>query len=310
MPADLPLFGFGLPVAGSWATPATMARVARRAEALGYASLWTFQRILHPVGAGLPPAHRSVLDSPVALAYAAAHTERIGLGTATVCAPLVPPASLAKAMASLDVVSGGRLTVGLGMGSQPEEYRAAGLPLDRRGARFEEYLRCLFALWGPGPVEFAGEFYEVPLAHVAPAPAQQPHPPVLLGGTAEPALRRAGRLAQGWICASGATPDHIETSARIVRDSAAAAGRDPDAVRIVVRAVPDLDAAGRGAQRRLLQGGREEVLDDLAQLRAKGVTEVIFDLNLSPAVGDPDVDPTAAAERAERVLVELAPPSG
>jgi alkanesulfonate monooxygenase SsuD/methylene tetrahydromethanopterin reductase-like flavin-dependent oxidoreductase (luciferase family) len=167
---ELPLLGFGLPVAGSWATPDTLRRVARRAEELGYASLWTFQRVLHPVDAELDPAHRAVLDPVVALAQAAAHTDRIGLGTATVCAPFTAPALLAKAMTSLDVLSGGRLTVGLGSGWLPQEYVAAGVPFERRGARMEEYLRCLQALWTEDPVEFAGEFYTVPRSHVGPPP--------------------------------------------------------------------------------------------------------------------------------------------
>lgn len=170
--------------------------VASRAEALGYASLWTFQRVLHPVARDLGPAHQDVHDSVVALAYVAAHTERIGLGTATICAPFIAPGLLAKATASLDVLSGGRLTVGLGLGWLPEEYTAANVPYERRGPRMDEYLRCLHALWTDDPVEFAGEFYAVDRSHVGPRPLQRPHPPVLLGGTSAPLLRRAGQLAQ------------------------------------------------------------------------------------------------------------------
>jgi probable F420-dependent oxidoreductase len=267
---ELPLLGFGLPVAGSWATPSTLRRVARRAEELGYASLWTFQRVLHPVDAELDPAHRAVLDPVVALAQAAAHTERIGLGTATVCAPFTAPALLAKAMTSLDVLSGGRLTVGLGSGWLPQEYAAAGVPFERRGARMDEYLRCLQALWTEGPVEFAGEFYTVPRSHVGPPPVQRPHPPILLGGTAPQALRRAGRLAQGWI--AGSQHDHTRIGADIamVHDGAREAGRDPEALRFLVRLIP--------------RGTREQVLADLKALHAKGVTEVFLDLNLSPHV--------------------------
>jgi alkanesulfonate monooxygenase SsuD/methylene tetrahydromethanopterin reductase-like flavin-dependent oxidoreductase (luciferase family) len=123
---DLPLLGFGLPVSGRWATPETIRRTARRAEALGYASLWTFQRVLSPAAAALGPAHESVLDPVLPLAYVAAHTDRIRLGTATICAPFTAPALLAKALTTLDVLSGGRVTAGLGMGWLPEEYAAAG----------------------------------------------------------------------------------------------------------------------------------------------------------------------------------------
>jgi probable F420-dependent oxidoreductase len=250
-----------------------------------------------------------VHDPVVALAHVAGHTDRIGLGTATVCAPFTAPALLAKTLTSLDVVSGGRLTVGLGIGWLPQEYIAAGVPFERRGARMDEYLRCLEALWTQDPVEFVGEFYAVPRSHVGPPPVQRPHPPVLLGGAAAPALRRAGRLTQGWIASSRQDLTRIGACVETVRGGAREAGRDPEAVRIVVRGLVDLldDPGGR---RRRLQGTREQVLDDLAALRAQGVTEVFFDLNLSPRIGSPDVDAGAALAYAERVLDAFAPANG
>jgi probable F420-dependent oxidoreductase len=307
---DLPLLGFGLPVSGSWATPDTMRRTARRAEELGYASLWTFQRVLYPADGELDPSYRAVHDPVVPLAHVAGHTDRISLGTATVCAPFTAPALLAKTLTSLDVLSGGRLTVGLGIGWLPQEYAAAGVPFQRRGARMEEYLRCLEALWTQDPVEFAGEFYTVPRSHMGPPPVQRPHPPVLLGGAAVPALRRAGRLAQGWISSSRQDLTRIGACVETVRDGAREAERDPEAVRILVRGLVELLDDDPGEQRRPLQGTREQVLDDLAALRAQGVTEVFFDLNFSPRVGSPDVDAGAALEYADRVLEAFAPASG
>jgi probable F420-dependent oxidoreductase len=295
---ELPRLGFGLPVAGSWATPDTLRRVARRAEELGYASLWAFQRVLHPVDADLDPAHRAALDPIVALAQAAAHTERIELGTATICAPFTAPALLAKAMTSLDVLSGGRLTVGLGSGWLPQEYAAAGVPFERRGARMEEYLRCLQALWTEDPVEFDGEFYTVPRSHVGPPPVQRPHPPILLGGTAPQALRRAGRLAQGWIASSRHDLSRIDSYIATVRDGAREAGRDPQALRILVRGLVDLLDDAPAEPRAPFQGTRGQVLADLTALRAQGVTEVFFDLNVSPRV---------SLDHAERVLATFAP---
>ena len=307
MTDDFPLLGFGLPVSGRWATPDTIRRTARRAEELGYASLWTFQRVLYPVASALGPSHRSVLDPVVALAHVAGQTDRIRLGTATVCAPFIAPALLAKALTSLDVLSDGRLTAGLGMGWLRQEYAAAGVPYERRGERMDEYLRCLEALWTQDPVEFAGEFYTVPRSHVGPPPVQRPHPPVLVGGSAAPALRRAGRLAQGWICSSQQDLTNIGAAIETVRDGAREAGRDPEAVRIVVRGVVDLIHDDRGGRRRPLQGTREQVLGDLVALRAQGVTEVFLDLNLSPRVNLPDVDAGAALAYAECVLETFAP---
>src|SRR3954452_7249825 len=283
-----------------------MRRTARRAEELGYASLWSFQRVLY-ADDRLDAAYRSVHDPVVSLAYVAGATERIGLATATICAPYTAPALLAKSLTSLDVISGGRLTVGLGIGWMRQEYAAAGVPYERRGARMEEYLRCLEALWTQDPVEFAGEFYTVPRSHMAPPPVQRPHPPVLLGGVAEPALRRAGRVAQGWISSSRQDLARIGEGIETVRAGAREAGRDPEAVRIVVRGLVDLATADPGAQRQPLHGTREQVLDDLAALGAQGVTEVFFDLNFSPRVNAPDVDAGAALEYAERVLDAFAP---
>lgn len=316
---DLPLLGFGLPVSGSWATPATMLHVARRAEDLGYASLWTFQRLLQPVAGvaeptGNPssrpisdPSYAAVHDAVLPLAFVAGHTDRIRLGTATLCAPFTPPVVLAKAMTTLDHLSAGRLTVGVGIGWMPEEYAAAGVSMARRGARMEEYLRCLTRLWTDDPVEFAGEFYTLPRSHVAPRPVQVPHPPVLVGGDAEAALRRAGRLADGWIGSTRTDVSSLARSVAWVRAGAEEADRDPDGVRILVRVVVDLVEDDPGPGRRPCHGTREQVLRDIAELGRHGATEVLVDLNLSPRIGSPDADAEASVAEAERVLDALAP---
>ena len=324
MTGALPQLGFGLPVSGSWATPDVLLRVARRAEELGYGSLWTFQRVLYPLDGSSDPAlhavnptnrpmddpsYRAVLDPVAPLAFVAACTDRIRLGTATICAPFTPPALLAKSMASLDVLSRGRLTVGLGIGWMPQEFEAAGVSPERRGARMDEYLRCLTALWTEDPVAFEGEFYRVPRSRMHPSPVQRPHPPVLLGGAAEPALRRAGRLAQGWISSSRQDLTRIAGSIDVIRRAAGEAGRDEGALRFVVRGLVDLTERDPGAGRRPLHGTREQILEDLAALRAQGVTEVFFDLNFSPRVGSPDADAGEAVEIAERVLAAFAPGS-
>jgi probable F420-dependent oxidoreductase len=302
-----PLLGFGLPVSGGWATRKNLISVARRAEDLGYDSLWAYQRTLWPADGRLGPSHRSVLDPVVALAVAAAHTDRIAVGTATVCAPFTAPAWLATTMASLDVVSGGRLTVGIGMGWLPEEHVAAGVPVERRGARFEEYLHCLHALWTEEPVEFRGEFYTVPRSYVAPRPVQRPHPPVLVGGAAEPALRRAGRLAQGWIASSRQDPGRLAESVEAVRRGAREAGRDPAALRILVRVVPDLVEEDPGPGRAPFHGTVDQLRGDVRALASQGATEVLLDLNLSPRVGTLDVAEGEALADVERVLEALAP---
>ncbi len=325
MTNDLPLLGFGLPVSGDWATPTTMVHLATMAERLGYNSLWTFQRMLRPVTGAIDeafeavnnPAAGSIEDAPydsvhdplLPLAFAAAHTQRIRVGTATICAPFIAPALLAKSIATLDVLSGGRATLGVGIGWLPPEYVAAGVPYERRGERMEEYLRCLEALLTQDPVEFAGEFYTVPPSHMGIAPVQRPHPPILLGGAAPVALRRAGRLAQGWISGTGQDLRTIGEKVEHVRAGASEAGKDPEAVHILVRGVVDLMADEPTQPRRPLQGTKEQILEDLQALRGRGVSEVFFDLNFSPRAVAKNVIAGEAVEYAERVLNTFAPTS-
>src|SRR2546421_1096590 len=172
--------GFGLPVSGAWASPENVGRFAARGEELGYHSLWTFQRLLVGVDQELDPGYRSVLDPLVSLAFAAAHTSRIRLGVAVVNLPFVSPAYLAKQAATLDVLSRGRLDLGLGTGWSPVEFAATGASPQRRGARTEEYLAVLRTLWADDVSRFDGEFYTVPPSRQWPKPVQRPGPPVLL----------------------------------------------------------------------------------------------------------------------------------
>jgi len=304
--------GFGLPVAGSWATAPNMVRVATRAEELGYSSLWTFQRLLHPATGSWGAVYESVQDPVVTLAYVAAATSRIRLGLAVVNVAFYAPLVLAKQLTTLDHVCAGRLDVGLGLGWAPEEFAAVGTSYERRGARAAEFVHCLEAIWTDDVVDFQGEFYRIPPARVQPGPVQRPHPPVLLGGSAEPALRRAGQLADGWISASRQDLTRIGTDIAVIRRSAADAGRDPGRLRFVVRGVVRLDAEHPAAAggRRPLTGTVEQVRADLDVLQDQGVTEVFLDLNFDPQVGSPRADPEESMRRAERALVALAPSAG
>ncbi|HLK76317.1 MAG TPA: TIGR03619 family F420-dependent LLM class oxidoreductase [Streptosporangiaceae bacterium] len=301
--------GYGAPVAGAWATPGYLTAFARQAEDAGYASLWSFQRLLVPEGSGMEPVYRSVLDPMVALGYLAAATTRIRLGVAVVNLPFVSPTVLAKQAATVDVLSGGRLDLGLGIGWMPEEFAATGASTARRGARTEEYLAVLRTLWADEVSSFDGEFYTIPAGRQDPRPVQRPGPPVLLGGMSRPAMERAGRIADGWITSSRADLSKIGEAATVIRDAAQAAGRDPGAVRIVCRGVvlADAPAEGPDGTRRLLSGSFAQIREDAAWLGEQGVTELFYDLNWDPQVGSPTVEPQAAAARAEQILAELAP---
>ncbi|GAA0398370.1 TIGR03619 family F420-dependent LLM class oxidoreductase [Microbispora corallina] len=296
--------GFAVPVSGSWATPENMKRIARRAEDLGYDSVWTFQRLLYPVGHAMGPVYRSVQDPVVTLSYLAGLTERVRLGIAVLNLPFVSPALMAKQLGTLQNVSAGRLDLGLGLGWLPEEFTASGVPMGRRGRRAEEYVELLRRLWTEDAVEHKGEFYEFPHAHLAPRPATLPS--LLLGGTAPVALARAGRIADGWISSSRANLDEIDQQISIVKEAAREAGRDADALRFVVRGVTKVRAEDGGP----LTGSYEKIRRDVEDLEARGVTEVFHDLNFDPEIVEASADPRESLRRAEEALEALAPDVG
>lgn len=284
-----------------------MVRVARRAEELGYGSLWTLQRLLIPAAGGYGETYRSVHDPIVALSYVAAVTERVRLGLGIVNAPFFSPIMLAKQLTSLDVLSGGRLDAGLGLGWSAEEFQAAGVPFARRGARFEEFLEHLIAIWTDDVVSYEGTFYSMPPARVDPKPVQRPHPPILFGGGAEPALRRAGRLADGWISASRQDLRRIGSDIEVVKTSARDAGRDPERLSFVVRGVIHPGAPAPDGGRLPLHGTNDEIKADISRLGALGVTDLFLDLNFEPSIGSPDADPVESMRRAEEILEAFAP---
>ncbi len=299
--------GFAVPISGSWASPASCAELARKAEQLGYTSLWTFQRLLSPLDSAsgrpmLDPQYRSVHDPLAILAYLAGQTTAPRLGVAIVNMPYYPPIVLAKLLTTIDHLSGGRLDAGLGIGWLPQEFEAVGVSPARRGARAEDYLRCLRAIWTDDVVDYQGEFYRVSNSRVDPKPLQQPYPPVLLGGTADAALRRAGRIASGWISSSRADLGRIDESIAIVRGAAVEAGRDPDQLRFVCRGVVKV----RAGEREPLVGSLDDIRADLADLAKKGITETFIDLNFDPEIGSPDADPAVSMRRAHEALEAMA----
>jgi probable F420-dependent oxidoreductase len=298
--------GFAAPISGAWATPEIMLRLGRRAEELGYHALWTFQRLLTSTTQDWPEVYRSVADPIVALSYLAGHTSRVRLGLGVLNIPFFSPALLAKQLATLDVVSSGRLDAGLGLGWSREEFIASRVPYASRGRRAEEFIAALRALWTQQVTEFSGEFYEIPAARMEPKPVQRPHPPIILGGFAEPALRRAGRLADGWISSSRADLTKLGETITAVQEAAAQSGRNPAPLRFICRGAVRIRPAG-AADRKLLTGSPEEIRGDFDVLADQGVTELFVDLNYDPEIGSPDADQSTSVERAEKALEAFAP---
>jgi probable F420-dependent oxidoreductase len=294
--------GFALPVSGSWATPENVASIARDADSAGFRGLWTFQRWL--VDDSQANVYQSVLDPMIVLGYAAAVTSRARLGSAIVNGPFYSPVAIAKQFAALDVLSNGRLDAGVGLGWVPQEYAAAGVSMDHRGNRFDEWLDCLDVLLTGEDVSFDGTYYQVPRSRIAPRPVQQPRPPLLIGGSNPRALRRAATRGDGWISRSRATVDDVRAAVPVVRDAAEAAGKSPDSVRCVVRGVTVLrDAPNDDPDRMLLDGSLEQIREGLAAYAAVGADEVFLDLNFdSEQVGNAAADPEVALGIAAQLM--------
>ncbi len=186
---------------GTCADPDVAVEVARHAEAAGFESLWTGEHVVlpdpSPPGFTMPPT-LPFLDTVVALTVVGARTATIRLGTGIILLPLRNPVVLAKELASVDVVSGGRLIAGFAAGYVRDEFAAAGVPMAGRGDRVADYIRAMRALWSMPSPEYEGQFVSFRGIDAHPRPVQRPGPPVVIGGEATAALRRAVTMADGW----------------------------------------------------------------------------------------------------------------
>lgn len=265
--------GAKLPNSGPLPLEAGIPAMARTLEAAGYDSLWVSDHIVLPReirsfypfaadGRATWPTDTPYVDALIALALAAAATERVRLGTAVLVLPLRNPVELAKQAASIDVASGGRLELGVGAGWLVEEFAALGVPFERRGSRMVEWMELLRACWTGTPPGRTSEFYELPDDILAlPTPAHDV--PLLVGGHSPVALRRAGSVGDGWLAQQDATeldPADLERCIGVI-------GGRP---RVVLRIVGSLNRA-------------DAVAAALPALEAAGVDEVIVDV---PVDGD------------------------
>jgi len=272
---------------GPSAGPDAIRSVAVAAEEIGYSSIWVLDRLPAAIepregyggmpGVPLPPEQRRAIDPFVVLAATAAASTRARIGTSVLVAPWYPPVVLARLLTSLDVISAGRLTVGLGMGWSTDEFEAAGVPRRGLAARLEEALDVLDAHWSPGPVAHEGQHLRIVASHNELRPVQQPRPPVLLAAYSPAGLDRVARRADGWNPA-GLPVDVLAPMWAQVRDQAASYGRDPDALQLVVRANIHLSDRPIDGERDAYAGSIDQVIDDVIATRDAGADEVILGL--------------------------------
>ena len=314
--------GFNLPISGPLSSPEIVTRIAQEGEALGYDYLTLTDHIVLPnlrvpgypysesgefFGEGPKRRHELLTTA----AFIAAKTSRIRLVLAVLVVPHRPAVLAAKMLSTIDVLSAGRLVVGIGAGWLQAEFDAVvTTPFAERGRVTDEYISAFRSLWTQEAPRFDGRWVKFDRILFEPKPAQTPHPPIWVGGESGPSLRRAARLGDAWYPIGSNNKHLLDSVPRYragvdrLRRLTAEAGRDPASVALAYRAkrygeaVPDRASDG---ERRLFSGSTADIIDDLTALRALGVSAVDIDFEL------PDAGASLAAMRRfqEQVISRL-----
>ena len=287
-------YGFYLPTRGATATREALEALVQRGEAFGFHSVMIADHIVFPTEvtskypytvSGEFPGGGDVLEQLALMAFVAGVTRRLRLVSSVMILPYRNPVMTAKSLATIDVLSGGRVTVGVGVGWLREEFEALGASsFDRRGAVSDEYLQIFKALWTRSPASFSGEFYRFESLRCLPQPVQKPHPPIWIGGHSHAALRRAARYGDGWhpVGANAAVPlrpPELRALLDELTRLTEAERRDPAGLTISFKAPvydPESPVLG-GSERRPFSGSAEQVLEDVDTYARLGVSELIFD---------------------------------
>ena len=256
-------------------------RLGVHAEKLGFDSVWVNHHILH-VGyvkdrLGTDPYQ----DALTVLTWLGAETSKIQLGTSVLVMPYLHPMALAKQLATLDQMSGGRLIVGLGAGSLPEENQALGVPYESRGRYCNEFLQVMKLLWTEDDASFDGEFFSFQNLTASPKPLQKPHPLMVVGGNRPAALKRVAKFGDGWHPMNVA-PEGVQKRMAVIKEEAAAAGRG--------------DETPQAVQVRLDMNRVDEQTS--ADYEAEGVTDLVMHVSSS----NTEKQMAAMDEFAERML--------
>jgi probable F420-dependent oxidoreductase len=311
--------GWGLPSRGPLARVEILTRLARAADALGYSVVTISDHVVLPSrssapypydhSGAFPGGSQQAYLEPIALAsWLLAATRRLRVAISVLVIPYRNPVVTAKQLATVDVLSGGRLIVGAGVGWWPEEFEAlAAPPFTERGAVTDEYLRVMKTLWTEDSPRFEGKYYRIGDVTMLPHPVQKPHPPIWIGGHTEPALRRTATSGDVWHPIglrgpAGLAPDELAQKMERIRSLARQAGRDPASIGVAFRGALDLWPAGRkppGDALRPLSGPPDKVVADLRAYQAVGVDTVVFDF--------PKPDPVVMVQLMRRVAREVRP---
>lgn len=282
--------GLTIPTFGSLANADNIVSVSRAAEDMGYESLWSGDRTLAPISPRdrypgsedgvMPAAYANHMDPLTALTFAAAHTSRVRLGTSALNALWHPPLLLARTLTTLDVLSGGRLDVGFGVGWMRDEYAAVNVPWEGRGARLDETLDVLEKIWAAEVVSHEGPLFTIPASTIELKPSQRPRPPVLLAAFTPAGMSRVARRADGWLPVDMPLP-YLIAQWDLITTEAESAGRDPGNLRMALRMNIELADSGRDPERFPARGTFGQYVDYARAAAEAGVHELFIDLGLT-----------------------------
>ena len=311
-------FGCSLPSRGPMSSPDALRSLAQRAEDLGFDSVWVSDHIVMPrqidssypyTSDGVPvfQPDEAYYEPLAALNFLAGCTQRVRLGTHVLVLPYRNPVLTAKILATLDVLSGGRVILGAGVGWMEEEFLALGLDTyHQRGAVTDEYIQLYKELWTKDQPNFQGKYYQISGSAFEPKPVQKPHPPIWIGGHTGPAIRRAAKYGDGWLPIGLRPPAILEPEemaekiARL-RSLTVQAGRPEDAVEVTFSTEVRFDNTA-GPSRKMMSGIPEQIAADLRQYQDLGVKNFIFILPGESVAGLQE-----SMERFSREVMPLVP---
>ena len=288
--------GVALPTSGPFVSREAIAQVAVEAERLGYAGLWTYERLLYPQhrvvfpgateAAPLDEYYRRTFEPMVTLSYVAAKTEHIKLGTSIINAPFHSPLVLARQFATLDQFSNGRVIAGLGQGWMEEEFKATNATRRYQGPGLNEFVAAMRAAWAENPVQFEGKCYNIAPSYIDPKPVQQGGIPIILGAMTPAALKRAGRIADG-ITPGASSVEALDKTVKLFRSAAQEAGRDLSTLKIYLGVRGSITSKLPEDGRPLLSGSSDQIARDLEKIRPLNIDHIFFVQSGSSANPDP-----------------------
>jgi probable F420-dependent oxidoreductase len=286
-------FGLHLPASSANVKPEDLVRFAQQAERLGFYCVTVADHVIVPKNISIPypytvdgkyPGTGYHLETLTTMSFLAGATQRIRFATSVMIAPYRNPIITAKMLASLDVLSNGRVIVGLGVGWMKEEFDNLGTPaFAERGRVTDEYIRAFRELWTSDNPTFSGQFCNFSNIVFLPKPVQKPTIPIWIGGHSKQAIRRAARLGDGWHPIGGVPtiplePEDVRKDIATLTEFARAAGRDPKQIRVALKgSLFDKEKKIEGRRRRFM-GDAEEIASDIRDYRAAGVDTMIFDV--------------------------------